>query len=94
MGVGLALEPDITIGLQGIAIAQEQNEPLSGIPDEERQIEQFALLTDMDELMVQVALAKRYLGEDELTQRDGNEILAKRNVPVFNDSYQCYCAKF
>ncbi len=78
MIIGLLLEADMAIGLTHIMVLDEEQEPLDAIPDEERQIEEFALLVDMNHLVVQVVLVEWYHREDELAQCDGDEILGKR----------------
>ena len=44
VAVGLALEADAVIGLDAVAVAHHEHQPLGGVPQEEGQEEQFALL--------------------------------------------------
>ena len=52
MPIRLLLKTNVQVGLFHVTILAEQQQPLSYIPDEEWKIEQFALLSHMNEFMV------------------------------------------
>ena len=54
MMIGFLLETDVEIGFLPISIFEEENPPLYGVPDEERDIQKFSLLCGVNLFMVQL----------------------------------------
>ena len=52
MSVGFFFKTDVEIGLCPIAVLEEEAKPFDSVPDEERQIEEFALLCRVDQFVV------------------------------------------
>lgn len=80
MLVGFLFETDVAIGFHAVAVLHEQHEPLDAVPEEEGQVEQFALLRCMDEFVIEFRLVERTDREDEAKQTDGQEALSKKNT--------------
>lgn len=78
IAVSLLLEADVIVSLQRVAVFHAENEPLGNIPEKERQIEKFALLSGVDKFMVEFTWRERPQGEDNATQINGEEVPAKR----------------
>ena len=87
--IGLLLKSNVAVGLQPVLVFHAEHEPFNCIPDEERQIEQFALLPDVYHLVVDVLRTERAGGEDELPERYCQEVLAKGNAFNLVDSFHC-----
>ena len=85
MAVGLALESNVVIGLHPVAIFQGQHQPFRYVPYEERQIEQFALLSHVYQLVVQFVVVHLVRRQYQLAQRDGQEVTAKRKPLNFQN---------
>ena len=85
MPVGFLLEADVLVGFHAVSVLYEKDEPLEAVPDEEGQIEEFPLLSRVDEFVVEFRLIKRTDGKDESKQADGKEVLAHR-MPL-NEMY-------
>lgn len=81
MLISLFLEADMAVGLHAVAVLDEQDEPFDEIPDEEGQVEQFALLDGVYALVVEFLPGQQTTREDEAAQADGKEVLAKQNPP-------------
>ena len=79
MAIGLTLKTDVAIGRHTVTILDEKHQPLKGIPKEERQIEQFALLSHVNELVIQLVCIQSVGRQDQFAQCDGQEIAAKRD---------------
>ena len=75
MPVGFFFEADVSVGFHAVAVFQQKNEPFETVPDEEGQVEKFALLGSVDKLVVEFLPAERADGEDETKQADGEEVL-------------------
>lgn len=78
VAVGFLFEADVAVGLHVVAVLEEQDEPLQEVPEEEGQVEQFALLGHVDEFVVKLRLAERPDGEDEAEETDSQELPAHR----------------
>lgn len=77
VAVGLALEADAVIGLDAVAVAHHEHQPLGGVPQEEGQEEQFALLGGVYALVVKFLRREVAHGKYEATKIDGQEIAAE-----------------
>lgn len=77
VAVGLALEADAVIGLDAVAVAHHEHQPLGGVPQEEGQEEQFALLGGVYALVVKFLGREVAQGKYEATKIDGQEIAAE-----------------
>lgn len=62
MAVGFLFEADVAVGLCAVAVLEEQDEPFDAVPDEKGQVEQFPLLSRVDELVVEFHLVERAYG--------------------------------
>ena len=90
MAVGFLLEAYVLVGLHAVAVPQKEDEPLDAVPDEEGQVEEFALLCRVDEFVVELHLVERADGEDEATQTDGEEIVAEEH-PLNEIDFMLLC---
>lgn len=77
VAVGLALEADAVVGLDAVAVAHHEHQPLGGVPQEEGQEEQFALLGGVYALVVKFLGREVAHGKYEATKIDGQEIAAE-----------------
>lgn len=77
VAVGLALEADAVVGLDAVAVAHHEHQPLGGVPQEEGQEEQFALLGGVYALVVKFLGREVAQGKYEATKIDGQEIAAE-----------------
>ena len=77
VAVGLALEADAVVGLHAVAVAHHEHQPLGGVPQEEGQEEQFALLGGVYALVVKFLGREVAQGKYEATKIDGQEIAAE-----------------
>ena len=78
MLIGFLFKTDVVVSFQAVPILYEKDEPLEAVPEEEGQIEEFPLLSRMDEFMIEFRLIERPDGKDEPKQADGKEILTHR----------------
>ena len=62
MAVGFLLEANVAIGFHAVSVFQEKDEPLDAVPDEEGQVEQFPLLSRVDEFVVELHFVERTYG--------------------------------
>ena len=62
MAVGFLFEADVAVGLCAVAVLEEQDEPFDAVPEEEGQVEQFPLLSRVDELVVEFLFVERAYG--------------------------------
>ena len=85
VSVSLFFKPDVAIGFQPVPVFYEENEPFCDIPDEEWQVEQFALLANVYQLMVQFLFVERCNREDDFPQCNGEEVLPKWVLPDMDD---------
>ena len=77
VAVSLALEADAVVGLYAVAVAHHEHQPLDGVPQEEGQEEQFALLGGVYALVVKFLRREVAQGKNEATKIDGQEIAAE-----------------
>lgn len=73
MAIGFLLEADVIVGRGPVAILKPQGEPLYAVPNEERQVEQLALLSAMDQLVV-------HLHRREVAQRENEPKKINRQI--------------
>lgn len=73
MVVGLLLEADVEVGLEAIAVFDEQEEPFEHIPQIEADVEQLPLLGGVDALVVEFRGIELLHGEDDAEEVDGIE---------------------
>ena len=59
MAVGFLFEADVAVGLCAVAVLEEQDEPFQEVPDEEGQVQQFPLLSRVDEFVVELLFVER-----------------------------------
>ena len=85
MAVGLLFKTDVVVGLQRIAVPDKEYKPLYAVPDEERQVEQFALLGHMNQLVVQLTGIQAVCRENQLAQGDGQKVPAKKYALNFQN---------
>ena len=78
MVVGFLLEADVVVGLHAVSVLNEKDEPLDAVPDEEGQVEQFALLRRVDELVVELHFVQRTDGEDEAKKTNCQEAFSQQ----------------
>ena len=62
MAVGFLFDADVAVGLCAVAVLEEQDEPFDAVPEDEGQVEQFPLLSRVDELVVEFHLVERAYG--------------------------------
>ena len=79
VAICLLLKADIVISLDSVPVSDTEHQPFDAVPDEEGNVEQFPLLSHMNELMIYGSGAQRFFGQNELAPRQRQEILPKRN---------------
>ena len=78
VAICLLLKADIVISLDSVPVFDTEYQPFDAIPDEEGNVEQFPLLSHMNEFMVNGIGTQRFSGQDKLPQRQRKEILPQR----------------
>ena len=78
MAVGFLIEAYVLVGRHAVAVLQKEDEPLDAVPDEEGQVEEFALLCSVDELVVELHLVQRTDGEDEAKKANCQEAFSQQ----------------
>ena len=73
VAIGFLFEAEVLVSFHAIPILNEEDKPLDAVPDEEGQVEEFALLCCVDELVVELHLVQRTDGEDEAKKADCQE---------------------
>ena len=74
VAICLLLKADIVISLDSVPVSDTEHQPFDAVPDEEGNVEQFPLLSYMNELMIYGSGAQRFFGQNELAQRQRQEI--------------------
>ena len=74
VAICLLLKADIVISLDSVPVFDTEHQLLDAVPDEEGNVEQFPLLSHMNELMVNGRGSQRFSGQDKLPQRQRKEI--------------------
>ena len=85
VGVGLALEGDIAVGLEEVAIDDEPDQPFRHIPQEESHKQHLPLLHGVDTLMPRVYRRETRLGKDDAAEVYGEVFLAEGYVAVVDN---------
>ena len=65
MLVGFLFEADVAVGFYAVAVLEEEDEPLDAVPDKEGQIEEFPLLSCVNEFMIEFHFVQRPVGKDK-----------------------------
>lgn len=81
MVVGLFLEADVEVGLEAVAVFDEQEEPFEHIPQIEADVEQLTLLGGVDALVVEFRGIELLHGEDDAKEVDGIKATHERETP-------------
>lgn len=87
--VSLPFESDMVVGCCPPAEFREVEKPFHEIPDEERQIEQLALLGGMDALMIYFLCRELPTGKDHSEERYG--IISTTEEMSVYDYNLCHC---
>ena len=80
MVVGLLLKSDVEVGLEAVAVFDEQEEPFEHIPQIEADVEQLPLLGGVDALVVEFRDIELLHGEDDAKEVDGIETAHERET--------------